>query len=282
MEAIARIQAATGYTPAERRVADYCVQTYPKIAFTTVAQLAQATGTSAPTVMRFSAKAGFSGFTELQNLVRQSLESDASRALDRLDRRAADQADAWPSRRLHADIDHLERTYRSLSPDVYEDIVGLLDDDSRPIYLAGGEVTHGLCLSFAALLRWLRDDVYVLGTSAAGLPSELALLPANAVVVALHLRRLTHLINDVISAACAAGCQVIVGTNSPTLTLPADVRHVVVVHLEGENEILDSYTAIASLFNGFAAAVAERRRPTLRTRLDRLEAQWRSMSIYTE
>jgi DNA-binding MurR/RpiR family transcriptional regulator len=282
MQVVEQIRSAASYTAAERRVADYCVQTYPKLAFATVASVAEASGTSAPTVMRFAAKAGFSGFSELQHHVRQSLESDWRPALDRLDRHHVAQSDTWPERRLRADIEHLERTYHNLSPVVFDDIVGLLADETRPIYLAGGEITHGLCLSFGALLSWLRDDVHVLGTVAARYATELARMSPRSIVLVLHLRRFTRLMSEVIETACAIGCQVIVGTNSPTLRLPERVRQVVVLHLQGENEILDSYTAIASVMNSFATALAERQRTTLRGRLDGLEEQWRKMGVYVD
>jgi len=270
------------YTQAERRVADYCLQSYPRVVFETVAVVAAQSTTSAPTVMRFAAKAGFDGFSDLQRAVRESLEGDWTRALDRLGRGAPRGKPPWPVRCLQADLGNLERTYRQIPPEAFADIVNLLADEGRAVYLIGGEITHGMCLSFAGLLGWLRDDVNVLGTSASRLPSELATIPPRSVLFALHLRRLTQTMRDVIEISARGGCEVIVATNSPTLPLPESVRHVLILHMRGPGGVLDSYTAIASIMNGLAAAVAERRREQLRERFDRFEQTWTEMGVYIE
>ncbi len=283
MEVLEQIQrAGDTYTDAERRVADYCVQSYAKIAFLTLANLAAATRTSAPTVMRFTAKAGFDGFSDLQKQVRDLMESDWTRALDRLHRPLPEDESAWPTRCLQTDVRNLSRSYSNVSADTFEGIATLLANDERDLHLAGGEITHGLCLSFADLLRWLRDDVHLLGTVAARLPTELAALTARSVLFVCHLRRLTSLMESVIQAGCAADCSMIIVTNSPTLPLPDAVDHVVVVHLQGPGAVLDSYTAIASIMNGLAARVAELRHDRLHTRFDRFEQSWLALKTHVE
>src|SRR5580700_7043095 len=88
--ALAQIQAAKErFTTGERRVADFCVQTFPRVVFETVSSVAAATGTSPPTVMRFAQKAGFRGFADLQRVAMRSVDGDWERALDRLHREHA-------------------------------------------------------------------------------------------------------------------------------------------------------------------------------------------------
>lgn len=283
MEVLDQIQrAGDTYTEAERRVADYCMQSYSKLAFQTLANLAAATRTSAPTVMRFTAKAGFDGFSDLQKQVRDRMESDWTRALDRLDRPIAEDESTWPTRCLRTDIHNLHRSYGNISAQTFEDIATLLADGERDVRLAGGEITHGLCLTFADLLGWLRDDVHLLGTVAARLPTELATLTARSVLFVCHLRRLTSLMQSIIQAGCDAGCATVVLTNSPTLPLPDAVNHIVVVHLQGPGAILDSYTAIASIMNGLAARVAAIRHEELHTRFDRFEHSWLALRTHVE
>lgn len=283
MTVLQRIEAAGQvYTPRERLVADHCLRTYPKLAFETVVTLAEQTGTSAPTVMRFAVKAGFNGFSDLQQQVRCSMEGDWSRVLDRLEGGPRPNPSRWHTRSLQADRENLERTYRNISPDTFDEIAMLLADVRRPLMLAGGEITHGLCISFAALLSWLRDDVGVFGTGALPLSTQLMRLSSDSVVFAMHLRRLTRNTSHIIEVACERGADVIVATNSPTLSVPATVRHVVVMNLEGSGGVIDSYTAAASLTNGLAAAVAELLRPGLRDRFDRLEKTWTALDIHAE
>jgi DNA-binding MurR/RpiR family transcriptional regulator len=275
------LAASAGYTPSERRVADVCIQAYPRIAFDTVARIATESKTSPPTVIRFATKAGFGGFADMQQRVRASLEGDWSRAIDRLDRREGTGGD-WLARGLAADIENLTATYRNITVDQFADIAALLADPKRHVYFAGGEITHGLCLSAAALFGWLRDDVNVIGRTPAETPTQLSAMVPGAVLVAFHLRRLTHHMRDVIEVSCAAHADVIVVTNSPTLPLPDGIRHVIVLHMRGAGDILDSYTAATSLVNTLAAEVAHLTRSRLRTRFDRLERTWTALDVYVE
>jgi DNA-binding MurR/RpiR family transcriptional regulator len=282
MDVRERILAASPtYTPSERRVADVCLQSYPKIAFDTVARIARQADTSPPTVIRFATKAGFGGFTDLRQHVRASVEGDWTRALDRLDRREPPAGD-WLTRGLTADVANLTSTYSSVASDQFNDLAALVADPARRVYLAGGEITHGLCLSAAALLGWIRDDVHVIGQSPAETPTQLSAIPPGSVMLAFHLRRLTREMRHVIESACAADADVTVATNSPTLPLPERVRRVIVLHMRGAGDVLDSYTAAASLLNSLAAAVAHLRRDALRDRFDRLEHTWRRMDVYLE
>src|SRR5256885_14108715 len=70
--------AASRLTPAERQVADVVAADPHAVAFGTVAELAQRSGTSGPTVLRFAAKLGLQGFADLQ-AVAQTEITDALR-----------------------------------------------------------------------------------------------------------------------------------------------------------------------------------------------------------
>ena len=275
------LAASADYTPSERRVADVCLQTYPRVAFDTVARIASESKTSPPTVIRFATRAGFGGFADLRQSVRRSLEGDWPPAIERLHRREAASGD-WLARGLDADIENLTATYHHLPIDRFNDIAALLADRERRLCFAGDEITHGLCLSAAALFGWLRDDVEVIGRTAAETPTQLSAMAPGSVLVAFHLRRLTHHVQHVIEASCAAQAEVVVVTNSPTLPLPDRVRHVIVLHMRGAGDVLDSYTAATSLINSLAAAVAHLTRPELRSRFDRLERTWAALDVYVE
>jgi DNA-binding MurR/RpiR family transcriptional regulator len=275
------LAASNVYTPSERRVADACLNAYPTVAFETVASIARRSGTSPPTVIRFATKAGFTGFSELQQHVRASVEEDWTRALDRLERTDRPGSN-WLDRGLQADLENLVRTYHGVGAEQFAQITALFADSRRHVYLAGGEITHGLCLSAAALLSWIRDDVFVLGRTPAELPTQLAAIKPGSVVLAFHLRRLTRRMHHIIDAAAIAGAETIVVTNSPTLPIPQGVRHVLVLHQQGAGSVLDSYTAAASLLNSLAAAIAHHHRRKLPTRFRRQEATWQIMDTYLE
>lgn len=63
-------------TPSERKVANFIIQQPTEVSYLTIQQLADNVGTSTTTIMRLSAKLGYSGFAELQNALQAFIKED--------------------------------------------------------------------------------------------------------------------------------------------------------------------------------------------------------------
>jgi DNA-binding MurR/RpiR family transcriptional regulator len=72
----ARVRDVVGDLPAaQQRVAELAVADPEALAFGTAQTVAERTGTSAPTVLRFAAALGFDGYTSLRDAVRIELSN---------------------------------------------------------------------------------------------------------------------------------------------------------------------------------------------------------------
>jgi DNA-binding MurR/RpiR family transcriptional regulator len=60
----------------QKKIADYCINNFDKIAFLNVHDLSVATGASVASVVRFSQRAGFKGFSELREAITGSLQKE--------------------------------------------------------------------------------------------------------------------------------------------------------------------------------------------------------------
>jgi DNA-binding MurR/RpiR family transcriptional regulator len=60
----------------QRKIADYCINNFDKIPFINVHDLSIATGASVASVVRFSQRAGFKGFSELRDAITGSLQKE--------------------------------------------------------------------------------------------------------------------------------------------------------------------------------------------------------------
>ena len=87
-EPLSQLIAASGnrLTPTERRIAEAVIAEPTLLAFGTVSDLAEAVGTSRPSIVRFATKLGFSGYPPLQDHVRRDLASQLSRPSVRIRR----------------------------------------------------------------------------------------------------------------------------------------------------------------------------------------------------
>ena len=78
---------------AERKVARALLARYPSAGLTTVAQLAGEAQVSAPTVLRFAGRLGYSGFADLQRALIAELNDDGSPLRQYEQKRAAEGGD---------------------------------------------------------------------------------------------------------------------------------------------------------------------------------------------
>jgi DNA-binding MurR/RpiR family transcriptional regulator len=60
----------------QKKIADYCINNFDKIPFVNVHDLSVATGASVASVVRFSQRAGFKGFSELRDAITGSLQKE--------------------------------------------------------------------------------------------------------------------------------------------------------------------------------------------------------------
>src|SRR5688572_14932 len=69
-------EGAEGFSKHQRTLARYVVKNYESVAFATVSDLAEESGVSEATVVRFAKALDFSGYPEFQNEVRRLLRAD--------------------------------------------------------------------------------------------------------------------------------------------------------------------------------------------------------------
>ncbi len=87
-ESLSQLIATAGdrLTPTERRIAEAVIAEPTLLAFGTVSDLAEAVGTSRPSIVRFATKLGFEGYPRLQDHVRRDLSTQLERPSERIRR----------------------------------------------------------------------------------------------------------------------------------------------------------------------------------------------------
>jgi DNA-binding MurR/RpiR family transcriptional regulator len=262
--------AATRLTAAERRVAQ-TVDDDPKIvAFGTVAQLATHSGTSGPTVLRFAAKLGFSGFAQLQAAVQEEIADALRPATERIRERPPSDV---LSRTLSADIENVRSTLEAVNPEELRAAVELLADRRRPVHVLAGEFSQGVGLLFATQLELLRDHVQVIGGSPVRVSRLVASVQRGDIVVTIDHRRYERWVLDTTDRCCDAGATLLAITDSAFSPLATRARHAFLVSARGAGPF-DSHTGTVALVDAIIASVATRLRRSATERLDAVEAAW--------
>ncbi|MGW1963570.1 MurR/RpiR family transcriptional regulator [Streptomyces sp. NPDC001935] len=180
-------------SPAERKVARVLLASYPSSGFETIATLAERAAVSAPTVLRFVNRLGYSGFPDFQAALRAELETRNASPLSLYeatdDAGSADSAAGLMARSSKLFTAAVTQTLAETPPHDLEHAIALLSDRKRRITLAGGRFTNLLAQYLGLHLMQMRDDVRFLPERAVERTAVLAALTRRDVLVIFDYRR---------------------------------------------------------------------------------------------
>ncbi|MFF3883698.1 MurR/RpiR family transcriptional regulator [Streptomyces sp. NPDC001914] len=183
-------------SPAERKVARVLLAAYPSSGFETIATLAERAAVSAPTVLRFVNRLGYSGFPDFQAALRAELNDRNASPLSLYaaadDADAADSAAGLMARSSTLFTTAVAQTLAETPAHDLEHAITLLSDRKRRITLVGGRFTHLLAQYLGLHLMQLRDDVRFLPERDVERAAALSALTRRDVLVIFDYRRYEH------------------------------------------------------------------------------------------
>lgn len=245
------------------------------IAFGTVKSVADAAGTSAPSVVRLAHALGYDGFGAMRDAARGELSTrlntDAVRA------RTARVSDPILDL-LAVEHENLDATLRSLDPDAIDAIVDLLDDDDRHIWVLPNTMTSGTAQRFADQLSILRDGVTLLDGSEMRVQSTISALRRHDVVVSMDVPRHELATVRVQHHAVRRGAVPVVLTGAVPAGLSTDGGSVI-TFASGSVGPFESLIGLAALSTLLVNEIATRRRNEVALRIDGLERAWTTIGL---
>lgn len=176
----------------EGRVAQALLTNYPVAGLRTVAELAEQSGVSTATVLRFVKRLGFPVYSDFQAALRADLEITLQSPLIRFAAAAPEQQDAGGSfftRFAGAIAEHLAAVQRSLPASEFEAVVGCLCDLKRDIYVLGGRYSSSFGRYLTDLLKASRHRVHYIDGQTQKWPHYLLDFNKSSVLVVVDVRR---------------------------------------------------------------------------------------------
>ena len=272
MEVAARIrERGSALTGAERRVAEAILAAPQAVGFGTVADLAAAAGAGAATVVRLASKLGFDGFSELQDSIQRDLVAQLRPAAERIREQSGETA---RSRHVAVQLANVQATIDAVDDGALAALVERLADLRAPVAVVSGDASDGVARVLVAQLALLRPNVTLLGGNEVVLRRDLALLPANATVVALDVRRYDRWLLDAVRTVRDRGLALAAVTDSLLSPLAIGATWTFVV-TAGSLGPFDSHVGTLALFDLVVTEVSARLRRSATDRLDDVERAWR-------
>ena len=236
-----------------------------------MAGLAQRSGVSGPTVLRFANKIGFAGYADFQ----RALESDVAARIDsplRLYGRSPPE-----QRRDHlldvagqSFVHSIEATFATLPRSEFDAAVALLADRRRTVYTSGGRFTQACAEMLHAHLYQLRPRVRLIAFTPQGRADALLDLSRRDVVVVFDVRRYQKDTIALAEAASKRGATIVLVTD-PWLSPIADrADHVLIVDVDAPSPY-DTLVPCIALIEALVEGIVARLGDATRRRISALE-----------
>lgn len=262
-------------TPTERRIARLIAEDPELVAFGTSASVGRAAETSAPSVVRFSVKLGFSGFSDLQTQIRHDLSRRISSAYKR-----AREEEARHDLRAWIDVETLNvsETLSGIDPDDWRRAIALLADPSRRVFILASEQWRGPAIMLRDFLNLVRGRIHMLYGSPFRIASELGYADTRDVLLTMDAQRNESWVVETHKNAREAGLRTISITDGPLNVIAQESEYGFAV-ARATCGLFDSKTGLMALLNFLLDSVSREMGKEVVDRLARIEKTWSGRGV---
>lgn len=253
----ARVQDSfDGLSNAERKVARTLLARYPSAGLTTVAELAAEAQVSAPTVLRFAGRLGYSGFQDLQRALIAELNDDGSPLRQYEQKRAVEGKGGVLARTEQTFADALRATYAEIPESEFSAVARLLSDTGRRVLVTGGRFSGLQADYLVRHLQLLRPGVQLLPQEAIARRDAVLSVAASTVLVVYDYRRYSEAGRALAVEMRRRGATVALMTDSWLSPISDTAKHVLPARVDSASPF-DSAVAATAITESLVAAVTE-------------------------
>lgn len=261
-------------TRAERKPARVLLANYPLAGLDPLAEFAGRAGVSHPTILRFVAKLGFSGYPPFQATLRDELKARLKSPLAKRGPPEALPAGAgqqdFLSRFADAVCDNIRQSIAALPRAEFDAVLTLLADTGNTVYVLGGRFTDAIATYFYRHLRVLRARVQHVTGPPVSWSEYLLDMDRDAVLVVFDVRRYQDEVVQFAAEAAGRGACVLLVTDQWLSPIASAARHVLAMRIEVPSN-WDSAGALTALAEALIAALSNRHWGRFETRIRELE-----------
>jgi DNA-binding MurR/RpiR family transcriptional regulator len=263
-------QAMACFTPSEKRAAHALLSHYPFAGLGTVAEFAARAGISAPSVLRFVTRLGFSGFPDFQRHLKHELAAQLQSPLAKSTPSGTDQG--APDLRSYAEavISNIQATVATIAPAEFEAVAALLGDCRRPVHFTGGRFTGALARYAESHFRIVRSQVHGIDGQPALWRDRMIEIGRRDVIVAFDIRRYQEDVIALCETAASQGATIVLLTDPWLSPIARVARHVLPAPVSVPSN-WDSSAGLLLLVEALVASVTKRLWATARPRMEAAE-----------
>ncbi|QRM33091.1 MurR/RpiR family transcriptional regulator [Microvirga sp. VF16] len=262
-----RISAAmSSMTSSEKRAARVLLARYPAAGLESVTAFAEEAEISAPTVLRFITKLGFTGYPDFRRALRDEIDESRKFPLTRPRPETLDAGSDFGNELLGV----VRSTLAELDAEVVEQVIELFADERRSINVLGGDLTTTVAGHLLYHLRKMRRSVFELPAAVQERADRLIDLGKKDIVVLFDVRRYQADVVTTARIAAQRGCTIIVFTDQWMSEASEVATHVFRAKVETSSP-WDSLLGLTAIVEMIALALDRRLWSVVRPRLETVE-----------
>lgn len=262
----------------QKRIADYILQNYDKVAFMTASTLGESTGVSESTVVRFANALDYDGYPKLQKGLQESIKTKLT-TVQRFElSKELEKESSYTKKVMNADMDNIRRTLDGVDEKVMEQIVEEIHN-ARRVYILGMRSSSVLANYLGFYLNFILKDVVVVNAGALDVFDHLINITKDDLLITISFPRYAKRTFEIVDFANTQGATIVGITDSPMAPLVSMVKHVLFARYN-MNTFIDSLVAPMSLLNALIQSVSIKEMDRVEENFEKLENIWNEYKIY--
>ena len=258
-------------TQSERKLASALLADYPYAGLHSIQELAERAEVSAPSISRFVAKIGLSGYQEMQRRLIAEL-AEGARSPVEIHRTGKRIEGGFLEEFIARAAIQMNSASAAITQAQFERICALLSEQKRSVYAIGGRVSDSIAMHLSFHLRQARQGVYHLPRDPDAWPEYLLRMRSGDILFLVDFRRYQPKLARLAQQAnrkCKV--QVILMTDKWLSPATRHASEVLAVPTE-TGTIWDSYCAALAVTEALVTRVAEQNWDKTRARIEAWDA----------
>ena len=267
-----------GLSKGQKRIADYILANYDKVAFMTASSLGEVVGVSESTVVRFANALDYEGYPQLQKALQESIKTKLT-TVQRFElSKDQDIGENYLKQIMASDMENIRKTIDAVDEEMIQKSVDALHE-ARKVYILGLRSSSVLANYLGFYLNFILDNVSIVPSGANNLFDQLLNITEEDVLITFSFPRYSKTTYEVVEFAKAQGAKLIGITDSKSSPLvPLSDYYMTAKY--NMNTFIDSLVAPMSLVNALIIAVSIREKDKVKSTFSKLEGIWDEYKIY--
>lgn len=264
----------------QKRIADYILNNYDKVAFMTAASLGQAVDVSESTVVRFANALGYGGYPKLQKALQESIKTKLTTVQRfEMSKELESNTDIY-KKIMNQDIENIQRSVEDLDIGNLMEIADSIHG-ARRVYVLGLRSSSVLAQYLSFYLNFSIDRVNVIPVGALDAFDSVINLSKDDLLIVITFPRYSNQTLKLATYAYENNIPIVSITDSVLSPVAPLSKHVLTAKYD-MTTFIDSLVAPMSVTNSLILAVGMKNREFLDQKFKSLEKIWEESHTYSD